>query len=175
MILAIAAIFFLIIVLLFWYGSTLETLFYNAPFVPTGRRDVKRILDLAQIKKGTIFYDLGSGDGRFVRAAASRGAEAIGIERSLFLVLWSRLLAYLTHLPNAKFTRGNFFKIPLQNAEVIYCYLMPECMATLSSKFTSELKTGTRIIARAFALPGWEAATVHRFSKRSAPVYEYRR
>ncbi|MGH7769755.1 MAG: SAM-dependent methyltransferase, partial [Candidatus Binatia bacterium] len=34
------------------------------PYVPTPRDVVDRMLELAQVKKGDVVYDLGSGDGR---------------------------------------------------------------------------------------------------------------
>ena len=40
------------------------------PYVPTPQEVVDRMLDLAQIKKGDVVYDLGSGDGRIVVTAA---------------------------------------------------------------------------------------------------------
>ena len=40
------------------------------PYVPTPQEVVERMLDLAQVKKGDVVYDLGSGDGRIVVTAA---------------------------------------------------------------------------------------------------------
>ena len=46
------------------------------PFVPTPIEVVDRMLELAEVKKGDIVYDLGSGDGRIViRAAKKYGAR----------------------------------------------------------------------------------------------------
>src|SRR5262245_50183430 len=36
------------------------------PYVPTPQAVVDRMLELAQVKKGDVVYDLGSGDGRIV-------------------------------------------------------------------------------------------------------------
>ena len=66
----------------------------EAPFVPTGRRDMHRILEAARIVPGETMYDLGSGDGRFVRAASRLGARAVGFEQSRILVWWSRAVAW---------------------------------------------------------------------------------
>ena len=39
------------------------------------------MLELAEVKKGDVLYDLGSGDGRIViRAAKKYGVRAVGIE-----------------------------------------------------------------------------------------------
>src|SRR5688500_10863640 len=51
------------------------------PYVPTPQEVVDRMLELAQVKKGDVVYDLGSGDGRIVVAAAKKyGVRAIGFE-----------------------------------------------------------------------------------------------
>ena len=57
------------------------------PFVPTPLEVIDRMLDLAQVKKGDVLYDLGSGDGRIViRAAQKYGIRAIGIEMDRLLL-----------------------------------------------------------------------------------------
>ena len=51
------------------------------PYVPTPQDVVERMLVLAQVKKGDVVYDLGSGDGRIVITAAKKyGVKAIGFE-----------------------------------------------------------------------------------------------
>ena len=51
------------------------------PYVPTPQEVVERLLELAQVKKGDVVYDLGSGDGRIVVTAAKKyGVKAIGFE-----------------------------------------------------------------------------------------------
>jgi predicted RNA methylase len=51
------------------------------PYVPTPQEVVDRMLELAQVKKGDVVYDLGSGDGRIVVTAAKKyGVRAIGFE-----------------------------------------------------------------------------------------------
>lgn len=78
-----------------FYFALLFSLHSEAPFVPTGRRDMRRILEIAKIKAGEVVYDLGSGDGRVVREAARRGAKAVGIEQSHMLACWARMIAQL--------------------------------------------------------------------------------
>ena len=58
-----------------------------APYVPSPHQIVERMLELAKIKPGEKVYDLGSGDGRVVIAAAQKyDAKAVGIELSSRLV-----------------------------------------------------------------------------------------
>src|SRR6185295_3719078 len=61
------------------------------PFVPTPIEVVDKMLELAEVKKGDVVYDLGSGDGRIViRAAKKYGVRAVGIEMDSLLLDKSR-------------------------------------------------------------------------------------
>jgi methylase of polypeptide subunit release factors len=51
------------------------------PFVPTPIEVVDRMLELAEVKKGDIIYDLGSGDGRIVIRAAKNMGPAASVSR----------------------------------------------------------------------------------------------
>src|SRR3989337_1235671 len=51
------------------------------PYVPTPPEVVRRMLELAEVKRDDTVYDVGSGDGRIViMAAYDFGAQAVGIE-----------------------------------------------------------------------------------------------
>lgn len=177
-------LYFILIAVLIALGITIVlTAWFDAPFVPSGSRAIKNIFDAVGIRFGEVFYDLGSGDGRVVREAARRGARAIGIERSIALVLWSRFSACFDALyqrsgarragGKAIFIRGNYFKKDLSDADMIFCYLLPEAMEKLKTKFESELKPGTRVVSRAFKLHGWIPTQRFQFGPRTVPVYLY--
>ena len=51
------------------------------PFVPTPIEVVDRMLELAEVKKGDVVYDLGSGDGRIIIRAAKNMAPAASASR----------------------------------------------------------------------------------------------
>lgn len=51
------------------------------PFVPTEEATVEAMLNLAGVGSADVLYDLGSGDGRIVIAAAkARDARGIGVD-----------------------------------------------------------------------------------------------
>src|SRR5665811_2028119 len=51
------------------------------PAIPTPQFLVDRMLEAGRVKPGDVVYDLGSGDGRIVIAAAQKfGARAVGVE-----------------------------------------------------------------------------------------------
>jgi len=55
--------------------------FFGAPYVPTRRRDLKRMFDeLQPVTSRDVVLDFGSGDGLILREASRRGAKAVGFE-----------------------------------------------------------------------------------------------
>ena len=55
--------------------------FFGAPYVPSHRKDVKRLFDeLTPLSTSDTVLDLGSGDGLVLREVSRRGAKAIGYE-----------------------------------------------------------------------------------------------
>jgi len=166
-----------IVVLGFFYFAMLSGLFSGAPFIPTGRQDIARIFVQIMVRPGEVFYELGSGDGRVVRAAARAEARAIGIEQSGVLIWWSRLLTRGVGVPSghlaARFIHASFFKVDLSAADTVFCYLLPTLMERLKSKLERELKPGARVISYAFKMPGWTPVQRLSLSRRNLPAYVY--
>ena len=67
--------------------------FFGAPYVPSRRKYIRRVLEQYKLGKGDILVDLGSGDGVVLRTAARLGVKAIGYEINPILVLITRLLS----------------------------------------------------------------------------------
>lgn len=167
---------FAVVLLLAMAMALLGSTFGDAPFVPTGRSSMRKIMKIADVSPGEVFYDLGAGDGRFVRAAASVGATAYGFERVGLLILWSRALIRLRGLSGKAFMRReNMFDADFTRADVIYTYLFPQAMVKLETKAWRELKLGARIVSRAFRFPNWKPEAVHHLGKYAPPVYVYRK
>src|ERR1051325_5932775 len=61
------------------------------PFVPSPMHVVQRMLEVAEIQKSDILYDMGSGDGRVVIEAAKKyGIRAVGVDLNADLVAKAR-------------------------------------------------------------------------------------
>src|SRR4249920_15038 len=97
------------------------------PFVPTPIEVVDKMLELAEVKKGDVVYDLGSGDGRIViRAAKKFGARAVGIEMDRLLLAKARQdanAAGVSHL--VEFRAEDAMKVDLSKATVVTLYMLP--------------------------------------------------
>jgi precorrin-6B methylase 2 len=127
----------------------------DVPFVTTPDDVVAAMLDLAEVTEADTVYDLGSGDGRIVIAAArDRGARAVGIEIDPELVDRSREAIRSAGLGDrARVWRGDIFKQDLRPATVITMYLEPGVNEQLRPQF-ERLKPGTRIVSHWFRMRG---------------------
>jgi precorrin-6B methylase 2 len=130
-----------------------------APFVGTPSAVVEQMLRLAEVGEGDVLYDLGSGDGRIVIAAAALGASGVGIEINPDLVRVSREAARSNRVEDrVRFVTGDVLDTDLSPATVVTIYLLPESNELLREKLETELKPGSRIVSHQYDVPGWEAA-----------------
>ena len=129
----------------------------GGPFVPTPWVIVDEMLKLAEIKAADVVYDLGSGDGRLVIAAAKRyGARAVGLERDANLVTYSKQQAVSESIADrVTFVAGDLFDASLRDASVITMYLLPRLMPRLVPKLRAELPVGARIVSHDYPLSPW--------------------
>lgn len=156
---------------------TVYTMITGAPFVPTEMTQVRRMLKAAEIKKGQVVYDLGSGDGRLVHEASKvYGAKAIGYEFSPFVWCWAKFLSIFWR-SKAELRYGNFWKADLSNADVIVCYLLPHSMERMKSDLFPQLKPGTLVVSHAFKIHGmnpWVEIPRNR-DERLGPIWIYKK
>ena len=129
----------------------------GGPFVPTPWVIVDEMLKLVEIRPNDTVYDLGSGDGRFVIAAAKRhGARGVGIELNGDLVIFSRVQAERDGVADrVKFVEGDVLTADLREATVVTMYLLPRLAVQLVPKLRGELAAGTRIVAHDYPLEPW--------------------
>lgn len=148
-----------------------------APWVPLWKRDVRRMLDLAQVKPGEILYDLGAGDGRIIITAAKEyQASATGFEIAVLPYFLAYIKIILLGLRGqARLKYRNFFKEDLSQADVICVFLTPPAMEKLKPKFDKELKTGARIVSYAFDIKGWTKTKIDKPKEKSTAIYLYQK
>lgn len=140
----------IIVVWLFW------TEFKGAGWQPVPSKTIKRALELTNVTRKDIFYDLGAGDGRVIIAAAKTRAKAVGIEIDPLRYLLCKLRLKIKHEENANAFLSDLFTVPLGNATVVFVYLRNWSNERLKRKFLAELKPGTRIITYHWPIRGWK-------------------
>jgi SAM-dependent methyltransferase len=141
------------------------------PFVPTPIEVVDRMLEIAEVQKGDIIYDLGSGDGRIViRAAKKYGTRGVGIEMDQTLVDKARKSAQaegVSHL--VEFRVEDALAADISPATVVTLYMLPWFNAAMKPSFQKNLKPGARIVAHDFGIDGWPPVKTEKL-----PDLEYR-
>jgi SAM-dependent methyltransferase len=128
-----------------------------APYVVTSPDVVEEALRLAGVGKDDLVYDLGSGDGRIVIAAARRyGARGIGFELEPDLVRRAEenaRLAGVSHL--VQFRQQDVLTVDLSPATVVTVYLSPEANLLLRPRMQEQLRPGARIVSYEFNMGDW--------------------
>jgi SAM-dependent methyltransferase len=128
----------------------------EVPYVATPHPVVAEMLDLAQVKPTDVVYDLGSGDGRIVIAAAKRGAKAVGIDIDPVLVEAATEAARREALSSkTEFRVGDLFQADFGEATVVTMYLMHSVNVKLRPRLLTQLRPGTRIVSHTFDLGEW--------------------
>lgn len=140
------------------------------PFVPTPQEVVERMLELAQVKKGDVVYDLGSGDGRIVITAAKKyGVRAVGFEIDPDLLKQSReniRKEGVGHL--AEIREQDIRTVDLSPASVVTMYLLPEVNLMLRPNVWRQLKPGSRVVSHDFDMGDWKPVKVEQIKDKSS-------
>jgi len=132
----------------------------EVPDVRTPLVVVNEMLRLAGVSAADVIYDLGSGDGRVVIAAArDRGARGVGFEIDPALVAESTDRARRLGLEDrVSFLQQDLFEADLRPATVVTLYLSPDLNRKLRPKLLSELRPGSRIVSHSFDMGDWVPA-----------------
>jgi hypothetical protein len=124
-------------------------------FVPTPQDVVDKMLELAEVTKDDLIYDLGCGDGRIVVTAAKKyGCTAVGYDISRRRVKESLANVEkddIGHLVTIE--RKDIFTLNLGKANVVTLYLLPELNVKLVPQL-ERLKPGSRIVSHDFDMKG---------------------
>lgn len=141
------------------------------PFVTTPPSVVSAMLKLAGVTDSDIVYDLGSGDGRIVIAAARDfRARAVGVEIDPTLVHESERNAESAGVSSrVRFLQKDLFQVDMGEATVVTLFLLPGVNAMLAPKFMKELKPGTRIVSYLHDMGEWRPDKTIRMD--TSPVY----
>src|ERR1700730_9783675 len=126
----------------------------EVPYVQTPSEVVMEMLRLARVTPEDVVYDLGSGDGRLVIAAARYfGARGVGIELEPALVTESIKIARRAGVAErTRFLQEDIFAAYISEATVVTLYLSPDVNLRLRPKLLTQLKPGSRIVSHDFPI-----------------------
>ena len=143
-----------------------------APYVASPEMIVEEMLRLANVGKEDVVYDLGSGDGRIVIAAATiHGARGVGFELDGDLVRQSTenaRRAGVSHL--VEFRQQDVLTVDLSPATVVTIYLSQEANLKLRPAIQSALRPGARVVSHDFDMGDWRPEAVRQLLDESGMV-----
>jgi len=126
-----------------------------APWVPTRKQDIERLLNILELKKGDNFLEIWCGDARVSKAVASKFNDSIvmGIELAFPMYIAAKI-RNINWPENLRIKLANAFKQDFWKYDVIYVYGMPDKMwAKIIPKFLTEAKQGAKLYSYVFSIP----------------------
>jgi SAM-dependent methyltransferase len=126
-------------------------------YVPTSNGVAEAMLKLAGVTTADTVYDLGSGDGRIVIAAAKKfGARGVGVELDADLVKTARKNAEAAGVADrVTFLQQDLFKTDLSGATVVTLYLSNSVNMRLRPILQRQLQPGARVVSHRFGMVDW--------------------
>ena len=123
----------------------------------TPPRVVRRMLQMAEVTAKDVLWDLGSGDGRIVIAAATLfGARGVGYEIDPVLIRESRVLAQKAGVAaRAKFMEKDLFALAFAEPSVVTLYLLPEFNMKLRPLLLAQMRPGSRVVSHEWDMGDW--------------------
>ena len=136
-----------------------------APYVPTPYHVVNRMLELAEVTKDDVVYDLGCGDGRIVITAAERyGARGVGIDYDPERIAEARANAERRGVQDlVTFIQQDAMQTDVSEATVVTLYLLSSSNRKLRPILTRQLRPGSRIVSHAFRMGDWQPEVTQEF------------
>jgi SAM-dependent methyltransferase len=146
----------------------------DVPFVATPEPVVEKMLQMAQVKKGDMLYDLGCGDGRIVITAAKQyGARGVGIDLNPQRIDEAKANASKAGVESqVKFIVGDLFQANFADADVVTLYLLPDVNRKLRPQLWKQLKVGARVVSHDFDMgPEWPPEKVEREGSKTVYLW----
>ncbi|MFT0812234.1 SAM-dependent methyltransferase [Synechococcus sp. OH20] len=128
-----------------------------APYVRTLPSVVDAMLDLAQVGREDVLYDLGCGDGRIlIRAAQRFGTRGVGVDIDPERILEAQQRAQEAQVQDRViFLQQDLLNLDLAPATVVSCYLLPRSHLLIRDKLRSQLRPGARLVTHSFDMGDW--------------------
>ena len=144
------------------------------PFVATPYSVVDKMLELAGVGPQDTVYDLGSGDGRIVIAAAQKfGARAVGVEiRSELWKHSSEEIARFGLEKRVRILHDDMFEVNVGAATVVTLYQLGAVNDRLRPRLEKGLRPGARVVSVDFSISGWTPTKTLRVRAENGNEYK---
>lgn len=126
---------------------------FGVPYVPSPNKVFKKILEENIINDGDTIYELGSGTGGFLTYIGKRkNIVGIGYEIAPLFYIISVIRSIFITNSKVTFKFSSYSNANLQDADIVYVYLLPKGLESLQSVFNT-LKQGRKIMSLDFQIP----------------------
>jgi len=148
----------------------------GAPWVPTNRFSINKMIDAAELKKGDIVMDPGCGDGRILFSAlrSNKEVKARGYEMFFAPYIFAKIKSLFVKNVDIWFKDSR--KADMSDVNTMFCYMMPDSLIKLGANWKKKLPSNAQVISYAFQIGGWK---LHKKidkvpRKNQAAIYIYR-
>jgi ribosomal protein L11 methylase PrmA len=127
-------------------------------YIPTSQEIVEAMLTLAGVSEDDILYDLGSGDGRVVIAAAQQfGSRGVGIDIDPERIREANENAQTAGVSDrVQFRQQDLFESDFSEATVVILYLLPHLNLRLRPELFRQLRPGASVVSHDFDMGDWK-------------------
>lgn len=160
-------VFLIVLWLVLLFGFVV---FFGAPYLPTLAKQKRAALEMLELEPGQTLIELGSGDGRILKAAAEKGLKVIGYELNPLLVAVSyiRTFKYRKHI---RIHWANFWWHTWPRTDGIFVFLLDRYMDKLDKKIIQNYPgKKVKLVSVAFKVPEREIAK----EQDGVYLYEYK-
>lgn len=126
-----------------------------APWVPTRKKDIERLLGILDLKQWDSFLEIWCGDARVSQAVATKfkTTKVMGIELAFPMYIIAKL-RNIGWPKNLEIKLANAFKQDFGDYDVIYVYGMPDKMwAKIVPQFLTQAKQWAKLYSYVFSIP----------------------
>jgi hypothetical protein len=131
-------------------GALINLSRLGAPYRPSSKKKTLLMMKLAKIQPWETIYELWSGDGRILRASLPyKPGKIVWYELSRLLIIYSRLLNRIRK-ESIQYKRSDLFQQDFGDADVIFCFLLPDAVKQVEQQIRPILKPWSRVITNIF-------------------------
>lgn len=164
------------ILLICAFVLTLLINLFLVPLFNTPKNVLKEIVDIIDATENDVLVDLGSGDGRLLlEAYKKRKCKCIGYDISPIMLLIARTKRII-NFPLAKdivFIPDDIFKVDLEYATKIYCYLDEKSIDILKKRLKNFVKNGGEVYSYKYEITNMESKKI--ILQNGDPLYIYKK
>jgi hypothetical protein len=147
----------------------------RVPVLRTPRALLAELHQALAPRPGQLVVDAGAADGQALAAlCAAPGVRGRGYELNGPVWLWGSLRLLVSgRAGRVRLRWADFRRAELEQADLVYAFLMPAAMSAVGKKCLEELRPGARLASYLWSVPGWTPSRVIPLGRRGDPLYVY--